>query len=174
MGRDRDARAWVAVAVLGAVGWLLAGCSGGGPVATFDPAATTITYSFTDSSVPPEYHRSFDLTIADGTGTVVVRTYDEEVAREEAAVDPAAVNELVTAYNDGDLSEVFATPEDDDGCTGGTGVAIVLDDGEHQDEAELYVCDDANTEAATQLRTAVAPLLAAFDIEEVTEGRYAG
>lgn len=168
-----------AAAVLAAVA-LLSAC-GSSSTATdepdetghaFDSADTTVEFVFIDSSVAPEYHRSFTLTVVDGTGTVVVDVYGDETTREEAGVDPGAVADLLAAYRDGELDAAFEDVRDDDGCSGGTTFELTLDDGRERAATSVYRCGGVNDELAETLATAVAPLLDAFDIVALTDGRY--
>ncbi|WP_420114139.1 hypothetical protein [Pseudactinotalea sp.] len=156
------------IAVLGLI---LAGCTGE-PEAEFDPATTTVEYTFTDASVAPEVQRSFELTAADGAATVVVTRPDGDLIEEQVLSDDAIAS-LVTAYNAGELEDVFeADPSAP--CTGASSQRLVLDGGENRAEISFTYCGDTNAEARTQLASAVAPLLDPFDIDTLTEGRYAG
>ncbi len=137
--------------------------------AGLDPASTTVEFVFTDASVPPEHHRSFTLTVADGTGTVVVDAYGDEIDRDERPVDDEAVTELVEAFNSGDLDAAFDTEGAD--CDGGTSLELTLDDGDTRESTEVDDCG-GGSRAADDLRAAVAGLLASFDIAELTDGRY--
>lgn len=152
------------------------GCDGGGspvPDHQFSATDTTITYAFTDSSVPPEYHRSFVLTIVDGVGTVVVDSYGDETASDEQEVSSAAVEGVIDSYNAGELSGVF-NPDlpDDEGCAGGQTFALTLEDATEEASTSIYRCDDASEDAALALAEAASPLLEDFDISALTEDRY--
>lgn len=143
------------------------------PEHQFDPAATTITYAFTDSSVPPEYHRSFTLTVEGGVGTIVVDSYGDETARDEQEVSSAVVEDLVDAYNAGELSHVFEPDlPDDEGCAGGQTFALALAEGDTEDSTSIYRCSEESDERALELAEAAAPLLESFDIATLTEDRY--
>lgn len=143
------------------------------PEHQFAPADTTITYAFTDSSVPPEYHRSFVLTVTGGVGTVVVDSYDEEMARDEQEVSAAVVEGLIDAYNEGDLTDVFEPDlPDDEGCAGGQTFALTLEDAEEEASTTIYRCADGSEELALALAEAAGPLLEVFDIGALTEDRY--
>lgn len=152
----------------------LAGCTGhSAPDGQLDPAATTVEYAFTDASIDSRYQRSFVLTAADGHVTVVVTGPGDETVREEQPLDPEVIEHLVTAFNDGDLAEVFAA-DPSAPCTGTSSQRLTLDDGEHSAETAFTYCGDNNADARTQLVSAVAPLLEPFDMAALTEGRYPG
>lgn len=157
---------------IAALAAILAGCTGPGPETEFDPSSTTVEFTFTDASVAPEIQRSFELTAADRTATVVVTTPDGDLT-EEQDLPPGVIEDLVGAYNDGELAEVFeADPSAP--CTGASSQRLRLDDGENVAEISFTYCGDTNAEARTMLGSAVAPLLDPFDIDTLTEGRYAG
>lgn len=165
-------RALLAAAAVLATAAVAGGCSAE-PAHQFDPAATTIVYEFTDSSVPPEYHRSFTLTVEGGIGTIVVGTYDEETARDEQEVSSAVVEDLVAAYNAGDLADVFDVKlPDDNGCGGGQTFELTFDDGSEEASTTIYRCSDESEEPALALAAVADPLLDPFDIDTLTEGRY--
>lgn len=155
---------------------LTAGCDSGpsAPEHQFSAADTTITFSFTDSSVAPEHHRSFVLTIVDGRGTIVVDSYGDETARDEQPVSSDAVEDLLASYNAGELAEAFGPTDPETGCAGGTAVGLTLEDDEATATTSISQCGGANEVAAATLRDAIDPLLQAFDIADLTEGRYAG
>lgn len=141
------------------------------PVGGFTIDDTTITYRFTDSSVPPENHRSFTLTIVDGIGTLVVDSYGDTLDTRAQPIDEAALDDLLTSYRDGELEEAFTPETVEPGCAGGTTVALTLTDGSTTDETSLYRCQ-ANDEQARQLIEAMAPIVGHFDIADLTDGRY--
>lgn len=137
----------------------------------FDPATTSVVYAFTDSSVPPNYHRSFTLEVRDGQGTVVVTAYGDELDRAEAEVDPAAVEALLSAYSSGELERAFDPESSDDGCTGGRTHVLSIDDGHEQVSTEV-LRSQRNEQAEAELVRATADLLEPFDIATLTDGRY--
>lgn len=166
----------VTAAALIAVAAVATACDAGAtePRHEFLSADTTITYRFTDSSVPPEYHRSFVLTIAGGVGTVVVDSYGQETARDEQEVSDAVVQDFLTEYHEGGLDEIFeADIPEDDGCAGGTTVALTLEDAEVTEAISIYRCGtDEGERAAIAMMEATLPLLGPFDMPGLTEDRY--
>lgn len=151
---------------------VLSGCSG--PQRhTFDAAEVAITYAFVDGSVAPEYHRSFTLAVEAGTGTLVVDVYGEELHRAEAAIDQGAVEDLLASYADGDLDRAFDPEDSADGCTGGSTFILRIEDQSSGviESTDIYRCL-SNDESMAELRRATDPLVAHFDIEDLTDGRY--
>ena len=49
-----------------------------------DPASATVEYHYQDSSVPPEYHRSYTLTVTQGEADLVVDSYGDVLHDETA------------------------------------------------------------------------------------------
>ena len=63
---------------------------------------TEITYSYQDSSLPPEYHRSYTITVTADTAKVVIENYSEILVNEEYAVTEkqfAGVKESLVTNN---------------------------------------------------------------------------
>lgn len=131
----------------------------------------TLTFTFTDSSVPPENHRSFTLTLENGIATVVVDSYGDTLETRALPVDEDAIKALFDLYRNGGLEEAFTAEDPDPGCVGGTTVTLNLSDGQTSDETRIYRCQ-GNDEESEQLRQAMAPIISHFDIEALTDGRY--
>lgn len=77
IGRRTSASAWLLITLLLPS---LVACGSGVSTAGLsglDPATTTVTLRFRDSSVPPEYHRSYVLTVSEGQVHVVVDSYGD-------------------------------------------------------------------------------------------------
>lgn len=124
------------------------------------PAGAVITYEFTDSSVPPPYHRSFVLTVSETSARIVVDSYGDVLADESASVPSATWDALATSYRDlGGI--VIVEPEQ--GCTGGTNFAVTVTVGDAVlRDLSGYVCGGANAEADVQVRKWIAPARALF------------
>jgi len=56
---------------------LVAASCGGDDDRRPDAATLTVTYRYQDASVPPEYHRSYDVIVGDGEARVVVDSYGD-------------------------------------------------------------------------------------------------
>jgi hypothetical protein len=144
-----------------------AGCGDDGP-AEPDAAHAQLTYHYQDSSVPPEYHRSYTLELTgadDGAhGELVVDSYGDELHRVDVDVEPDVWEAAVTDLAALDLSSSGT----EDGCAGGTARSIELDaDGERLVAADLDVCGGAGADAADELDAVVAPLLADLDMDSL-------
>ena len=85
-----------------------------------NPAVTVseLTYSFGDASVPPEYHRSYTITVTADTAAVVIDSYGEVLADEEYPITAEQFADLNTSLNNNNIRN--CTLDDNAGCTGGT------------------------------------------------------
>jgi hypothetical protein len=136
-----------------------------GTTTTTGPTGEEITeagYAFRDSSVPPEYHRSWTLTVTAGQAYIVVDSYGDVVGEETAEIDASTWTEVqanVAGLND----DAAAAAE---GCTGGTGAEVwALAGDETVLEATAEVCGDENAEVVEVWEAAFDPVLALFDME---------
>lgn len=124
------------------------------------PAGTVITYEFTDSSVPPPFHRSFVLTVSQTTARIVVDSYGDQLADESADVPAATWDALAASYADLESLEVVEPAQ---GCTGGTGFSVTVTvDGTVLRDLSGYVCGGENGEADDLVREWIAPARALF------------
>jgi hypothetical protein len=145
----------------------VAGCGDeAGSAPTVDADTAVVEYRFTDSSVPPEYHRSYTLTVADGEARIVVDSYGDVLHDETEAVDDATWTELLDNVQELDSLGDGA----DDQCDGGTSHELVVTDGEHPDgdpavAAHVGVCGGSGRDDADQLEGAVQPALHLFDMD---------
>ena len=112
------------------LGFLLTGCVGEDdedPTAVVvDPATTTVEAHFRDSSVPPEYHRSWTLTLDQGQVRLVVDSYGDKIAEESVPMPQETWEEFIASLPE--EVDVLDEPEPTDpGCTGGTGMTMDVD-----------------------------------------------
>ena len=130
-----------------------------------DPASATVEYHYQDSSVPPEYHRSYTLTVTQGEADLVVDSYGDVLHDETAPIDEAAWEDLLAAVSEDGLSGGGAA----DGCSGGTGRDLRATDVDHpaSDPAvavSIEVCGGDGEDAAARVDAVVEPILARFDM----------
>jgi len=146
---------------------LLAGCSPGlsesAQLSGLNPGAAQIEYRFNDSSVPPEYHRSYTVSARSGQASIVVDSYGDIVHEETAANDVETWLGLVS--QDADL-DVAATGDPDE-CAGGTSRELQIN--QHDDtpllDIQVAVCGDEGQAEAARIEEFVEPLLQLFDLE---------
>jgi hypothetical protein len=122
-----------------------------------------ITYHYGDSSVPPEFHRSYTLTIGATEVHAVVDSYGDVLG--DVTVDlPAEVWDGLVA----DAGSVAALDADErdgegEGCAGGTSRDLEIVDGGATVVARSFpVCGGANEAPAQALDAYVQPVLDAI------------
>lgn len=146
---------------------VVAGCADDeGSAPTVDPDTAVVEYRFTDSSVPPEYHRSYTLTVADGEARIVVDSYGDTLHDETEDVDEATWTALLD--NVERVDGLGDGPDED--CDGGTSHELRVTDGEHSDgdpavAAHVGVCGGSGRGDADRVERAVQPALDLFDMD---------
>ncbi len=93
---------------------------------------TRVEYRYTDSSVPPRYHRSFVIEVTRDTARVVVDSYGDVLARDSRAIAPEEFRAVLETIEGAGLTTV--TEKENEGCTGGTTETVVM----YGDEDELF------------------------------------
>lgn len=106
-------------------------------------AVDSIEYHYGDSSVPPQYHRSYVISVTAQRIAVVVDSYGDVLARREYSAPKAVPARLMALLEGGGVQ---AGPQQESrGCTGGTteriicraGGRVVLD-------VQVYHCGGAD------------------------------
>ncbi|WP_156393624.1 MULTISPECIES: hypothetical protein [unclassified Nocardioides] len=123
-----------------------------------DPAATTVHVHFTDSSVPPEDHRSWDLTLDQDTVHLVVDSYGDVLADETVEISAGRWKDFVADLDD--AVDELGEPEDvEEGCTGGTAMSLeVQDAGSASTSMDLDNCaSDTNRAISDEIEELVEP-----------------
>ena len=111
------------VLVIGALATCLvaAGCAsgdvGGASPDVALPDDATIAYDFQDSSVPPQYHRSYVLTVTATESQIVVDSYGDVLADETVPTAPEVWQQLSDGF--AELAGLSLSPRAEE-CTGGT------------------------------------------------------
>lgn len=77
----------------------------------------TIVYQFTDSSVPPKYHRSYNIEVTTNSIHFKVDSYGDLLAEESIELAPNVFNDLIQIINAAQL--VSTKTKAEQGCTGG-------------------------------------------------------
>ena len=91
---------------------------------------TEIAYHFADASVPPDYHRSYGITVTASEVRIVVDSYGEILADETFAVTAERFDELRGSLSRRRIMNCVLT--EDEGCTGGTSEKISYRDDQRQ------------------------------------------
>ena len=98
---------------------LLTGCSSMSQSGLPDDAV--IEYRFNDSSVPPQYHRSYDLIVDRENTRIVVDSYGDILADTSVPTTDAVWNSLSAGFTD---VENATSASSEAGCTGGTSSSV--------------------------------------------------
>jgi len=100
-------------------------------------------YRFKDSSVPPEYHRSFTIILTTSKIYLVVDCYGDTLNRQTYKDGGLSLKELKKAFSTYNISK--GKKKKDDGCSGGTTDEISCFIGEKAVfNAWLYHCADGD------------------------------
>ncbi len=86
----------------------------------------SVTYGFRDASVPPQYHRSYEITAREGVIRKVVDSYGDvisDTSRVLSSEEWADIQGLHRKYG----IRVCKEDKNNDGCTGGTGRYVVIE-----------------------------------------------
>src|SRR5688572_2689309 len=82
---------------------------------------TKFVYKFHDSSVPPEYHRSFTITVTDNTVEKMVDSYGDTISYEKKEIKDEKFSRLKNIVAEAQIANCKNSAEDN--CTGGTGIS---------------------------------------------------
>jgi hypothetical protein len=77
-----------------------------------------IEYRFTDSSVPPEYHRSYTISVTNGLIEIVVDSYGDVLNKTSFSSNAETFKKIKEGFKENDISA--GKNKEDDGCSGGT------------------------------------------------------
>jgi len=124
------------------------------------PDDAVITYTFTDSSVPPQYHRSWTLTVTKEGEQIVIDSYGDVLADEQTSTPAQVWSELAAGLP---ALQELTVSEDTQGCTGGTGEAAQVEaGGSVLLDLSVYECGGVNADVAEALRAWIQPARGQF------------
>lgn len=125
------------------------------PASSALPDDAVITYTFMDSSVPPQYHRSWTLTVNKENEQIVIDSYGDVLAQEQAPTSAQVWSGLASGLP---ALQALTVSADTEGCTGGTGEAATVEAaGAVLLDITVYECGGVNAEAAAALRAWIQP-----------------
>ena len=138
-------------------------CAGSAPL-QLDAGTTTVEYSFRDSSVPPQYHRSYVIKASKNDASITVDSYGDVLAQ-ETIVMPADTWTKVLESAKTLPARAGKISEPKPGCTGGTGSKITIRDG----GAERYSksAENCGGRSDQPLTETAGPLEALFDMDQL-------
>ncbi len=125
------------------------------------PDDAVVSYRYNDSSVPPPYHRSVELTVTQDEARIVIDSYGDVLADETAPTPPEAWEQLGATLPDVQGLEVDDPPEQ--GCAGGTSIQLSVTAGEDVllDLAPEF-CGGSNADLEAPINAWIAPARALF------------
>lgn len=91
---------------------------------------TEITYYFGDASVPPDYHRSYSVTVTVDKVRVVVDSYGQILADEIYTITSSQFDNLKRSLERNNIRN--CTLVDNEDCTGGTSESITYSDKDNE------------------------------------------
>jgi len=164
----------VAMLFLAVVAVALSACSSDGDAgntnnAALDANSATVEYSFVDSSVPPEFHRSFTITSDANTSRLTIDSYGNILDDANMATNFDALSLVLTRLEQSDLSGRIGFSTN---CVGGRSSFLSLyrssDLQTPVRSIGAYECDSAEAkEAMPELRNIIDPVLEPFDVESL-------
>ncbi len=111
------------------------------PLRFADSEADQVTYRFTDSSVPPRYHRSYSIVVTAQTVSLTVDSYGDIIAQKKRPSSPEQLQILLALLDEAQIRKGRKSKEL--GCTGGTGDRISTHQaGDPIFDAYSYNCKD--------------------------------
>ncbi len=139
----------------------VSGCdSSTGTMASGLPDDAIVVYRFNDSSVPPQYHRSFELTATSKEARLVVDSYGEILADEKTVEVDQAWQVMSQTYPSLDALPLVKSEL---GCVGGTSRWLKITQGETVlKDIALDECGGVNDAAVSTMAGWVDPVLKLF------------
>jgi hypothetical protein len=104
------------------------GCVVGGQNGIMKEMIREITYSFVDASVPPEYHRSYTITLTSETARVVIDSYGDILADKEYEITDEQFSSIKDSLETNNIRRCVLG--ENSGCTGGTSEGVTYSDEE--------------------------------------------
>jgi len=86
-----------------------------------------IIYHYRDASVPPRYHRSYEISASPGRVKITIDIYGEILAEKTYTLSDQQYGNVVDSLNKIEIGKAELT--EDNGCTGGTSETISFSDG---------------------------------------------
>jgi hypothetical protein len=119
-----------------------------------------VSFQYLDASVPPQYHRSYELSVTASRSRLVVDSYGEVLADEQVPTSPEVWEALGTTLGQVTDLPAEAGPQ---GCTGGTVTSLtVLQGSDASVDVVLDECAGENADSAARVTEWIAPALAQF------------
>ena len=129
-----------------------------------NPSETTVEYRFRDSSVPPEYHRSYVIKASVKEASITVDSYGDVLRQETAAMPAETWTDVIElARSLPERTKDITAPKP--GCAGGTASKVIVREGEQERYSQRI--EDCGGGPVTPLTDTAAPLEALFDMKDL-------
>jgi len=103
-----------------------------------------ITYRFGDASVPPEYHRSYTVTVTTDKVRIIVDSYGEILVDKGYEITNKQFDDIRNSLERNKIRN--CTLGDDEGCSGGNSERISFSDGQNElFSGTVYHCGGKDT-----------------------------
>ncbi|MEO9533910.1 MAG: hypothetical protein ABJG68_02860 [Crocinitomicaceae bacterium] len=89
-----------------------------------ESTTTKIVYNFHDSSVPPEYHRSYEITMTPTAVGIVVDSYGDILHEKEYPISSEEFSSFIGFVNASDITA--CKPAEPEPCSGGTSEGLEI------------------------------------------------
>lgn len=132
-----------------------------------DANTATVVYRFLDSSLPPEFHRSYEITSDANTSSLTIDSYGDILDSASMATDFDALSLVLTKFEQSELAERIGFSNN--GCVGGRSSFLTLYQSSDLEtpvrSVGVYECDSEEAPAAMlELRNIIDPVLEPFDV----------
>lgn len=135
-----------------------------------DANTATVVYRFVDSSVPPQFHRSFSITSDANTSRFTIDSYGDILDDASMATDFDALSLVLTRLEQSNLPAEIGFSDSDGACAGGVSAFFSLYQLSDLETVvrsiAVYQCSSAEAELAMpELRNIIDPVLEPFDVD---------
>lgn len=98
-----------------------------------------IIYHFEDSSVPPEYHRSVEITVTPEKAKIIVESYGDILTKKEYKINKSQFDNIIQSIKNNEIRNLELGEHRD--CIGGTTDSLSFSDGKKEIFAgSVYHC----------------------------------
>ena len=89
-----------------------------------ESTTTKIVYNFHDSSVPPEYHRSYEIIMTPTSVGITVDSYGDILNQKEYTISSEEFSSFISFVNASDITA--CKPAETEPCSGGTSESLAI------------------------------------------------
>lgn len=136
---------------------------------SYQAASATIDVHFTDSSVPPEHHRSWSLSADSEQVRAEVTSYETPLADNTATLAGSEWEAMMTRF---DRIAAMDDVTNDDGCAGGTTLTVELSDADRSDSLTIAPCGGDGLDQRDEVLELLTPLTDAVELQRLIDTEY--